>query len=96
MILLLVFGGVEEGWVFVTSALLDIAIAVAILGALEGGRDSAGKESVTKEPVLWEKMLCVECEACARNGDGVGVSFYDVSVLLGGNGGAYDDGNRPK
>lgn len=77
LIVLLVSDGIQDGWIFVGTASVDVGIAVVILGALEGRRDVRPVEHV-----VWENWACEDCERSAKNGDDPGLSFFDLSLVL--------------
>lgn len=79
LIMLLVTKCVGDGWVFVAAALLDVGIAVIVLGTLEGWHNVR-----PVPPVEWADQTCEDCDRCAKNGESQGVHFFDLSLISPG------------
>lgn len=78
LITLLISGGIQDAWIVVAAALLDVGIAVIVLGVLEG---RSGVRPVT-HAVQQGNLICEDCERCAKNGDSPWLSFFDLSLVL--------------
>lgn len=80
--MLLSSNGIQDGWILIGAASLDVAIAVVVLGALEGRRDVGPVAHVVRE-----NWSCEDCDRSAKNGDSPGLNFFDLSLVLtnGGN-----------
>lgn len=77
LIMLLASDGIQDGWILIGAASLDVAIATVVLGALEGRRDVGPVAHVVRE-----NWSCEDCDRSAKNGDGPGLNFFDLSLVL--------------
>lgn len=75
--MLLASDGIQDGWILIGAASLDVTIAVMVLGVLEGRRDAGPVAHVARE-----NWSCENCDRFAKNGDGPGLNFFDLSLVL--------------
>lgn len=78
LIMLLIFDGIQDGWIFVGAALLDVGIGVVVIGVLEGRCDVRPVAHVVQQ----ENWICEDCERCAMNGDSPWLNLFDLSLVL--------------